>query len=273
MLAKLGGLLGMQDLPGHFAPKPPRRYRLDQLPQDVSALGVRPVVLVQDWFSALFDGAAQRDAIAGLEALGYRPWLLKLHPAGKVAQTFGALPAFKAMAARLCAALSALERLGVPLVGLDPALVMQLRQDYPKAGFTPPPVALPQEFLVRELEAGRVFPQAHAGGTMRLFSHCTESTALPAAGALWQRVYAALGLAVETPSTGCCGMAGLFGHQERHQDVSRRLFDLSWRGKLEGGAQMAASGFSCRCQAARLAGKSLRHPLGLIAQALTEKTP
>ncbi|WP_234730930.1 FAD-binding and (Fe-S)-binding domain-containing protein [Acidocella facilis] len=273
VLGKLGGVLGMLDLPRHYAPKPPRRYRLDKLPQDATALGARPVVLVQDWFSALFDGAAQRDAIAGLEALGYRPWLLKLHPAGKVAQTFGALPAFMAMATRLCAALSALARLGVPLVGLDPALVMQLRQDYPKAGLIPPSVALPQEFLVRELEAGRVFPQAAGSAPMRLFSHCTESTAVPAAGALWRRVYEALGLEVETPSTGCCGMAGLFGHQERHQRVSRRLFDLSWRAKLEGEAEMAASGFSCRCQAERLAGKQLRHPLGLIAQALAGKTP
>ncbi|EKM98519.1 FAD-binding and (Fe-S)-binding domain-containing protein [Acidocella sp. MX-AZ02] len=273
VLGKLGGVLGMLDLPRHYAPKPPRRYRLDKLPQDATALGARPVVLVQDWFSALFDGAAQRDAIAGLEALGYRPWLLKLHPAGKVAQTFGALPAFMAMATRLCAALAALARLGVPLVGLDPALVMQLRQDYPKAGLIPPSVALPQEFLVRELEAGRVFPQAAGSAPMRLFSHCTESTAVPAAGALWRRVYEALGLEVETPSTGCCGMAGLFGHQERHQRVSRRLFDLSWRAKLEGEAEMAASGFSCRCQAERLAGKQLRHPLGLIAQALAGKTP
>lgn len=268
LLARLGAVLGFEDLPVHLAAKPVQTYRLNVIPAAKAALGTRPVILLQDWFSALFDEAAQKDAIAGLEALGYRPWLLRLLPAGKVAQTFGDLPGFRRMATKLVAELHKLEGLGVPLLGLDPAFVMQLRQDYPKAGFAVPCVELPQEFLARELEAGQAFPTARTTAPMRLFSHCTESTALPASGALWGKVFAAIGVTLETPATGCCGMAGLFGHQTRHQPVSRKLFDLSWRKRLEGEMEMAASGFSCRCQAERLAEKTLSHPLGLIARAL-----
>jgi hypothetical protein len=60
-------------------------------------------------------------------------------------------------------------------------------------------------------------------------------------------------------------MAGLFGHQKRHQRVSRRLYDASWRDHVESGEQVMATGFSCRCQSERLSGSTPRHPLGVIA--------
>jgi hypothetical protein len=62
-------------------------------------------------------------------------------------------------------------------------------------------------------------------------------------------------------------MAGLFGHQKRHQEVSTRLFDLSWRREVDGDA-VTVTGFSCRCQSKRLAGRPLRHPLGMIGRML-----
>ncbi|MCZ0961108.1 FAD-binding oxidoreductase, partial [Paracoccus sp. EF6] len=98
--------------------------------------------------------------------------------------------------------------------------------------------------------------------------HCTEQTALPNAGALWAQVFAAIGLKVAPTASGCCGMAGLFGHQERHQAMSRRLYNMSWRDQVEGEAPVLATGFSCRCQAERFSGKGLRHPLGMIADRL-----
>lgn len=271
MLARLGGsLAGAIDLPPHLASKPARHHFLPRHAKP-EMLGSRPVLLVQDWFSALFDAMARDDVIAGLQALGYTPWLLPMRPAGKVAQTLGDLRGFRRMAEFLAGNLRQAEALGAPLVGLDPAFVMQLRQDYPKAGITVPRVELPQEFLAREIEKGRNWPAVtRRAEQIRLFSHCTETTALPAAAALWRRVFNKLSLEVETPATGCCGMAGLFGHQTRHQPVSRKLFDLSWRQHLKDEALIAVSGFSCRCQTERLTGLLARHPLGLIADALRQ---
>ncbi|MCE8442390.1 hypothetical protein, partial [Rhodovulum sulfidophilum] len=74
-----------------------------------------------------------------------------------------------------------------------------------------------------------------------------------------------LGVEIDTPATGCCGMAGLFGHKTRHQTVSKRLFEMSWAPKIGTGAPVLATGFSCRCQTERLAKLPARHPLGLIA--------
>ena len=63
-------------------------------------------------------------------------------------------------------------------------------------------------------------------------------------------------------------MAGLFGHQSRHQAVSRKLFDLSWRDRATTEIPLLATGFSCRCQTGRMTGTLPRHPLALIAEAL-----
>lgn len=258
-----GALSGSTDLPRRLAPRLPPGVTLNAKDLD-GPLPKDTVILVQDWFSALFDGQAQRDVIAGFAALGYRPRMLAMRPAGKMAHGAGDMKGFRAMAHRFADLLARAAATGAPLVAFEPAFGMMLRQEYPGAGVALPKVALPQEFLLAELDAGRRFP-AFAAGKARLFGHCTETAAHPQTGQGWARLFAALGVQAETPDTGCCGMAGLFGHQDRHQKVSRTLFDLSWRPALSDGMPMAATGFSCRCQAERLAGRSLRHPLGLIA--------
>ncbi|TWI35752.1 FAD-binding and (Fe-S)-binding domain-containing protein [Paracoccus sulfuroxidans] len=256
------------DMPARLARPVAARHRI-KLSDLGHPLPENTVLLWQDWFTALFDAEVAQDAVAGLSALGYHPLLVSMRPAGKAAQNMGAEAAFRRMAKRLVAALEKGAATGAPMIGLDPAFVMMLRQDYPKAGLAPPRVMLAQEFLVAEIASGRRFPQVRGQGAVpRILTHCTEQTALPNAGALWAQVFAGLGLKATPSPSGCCGMAGLFGHQERHQTVSRRLYDMSWRDQVEGDAPVLATGFSCRCQAERLSDAKLRHPLGMIADAL-----
>ncbi|WP_230382936.1 FAD-binding and (Fe-S)-binding domain-containing protein [Paracoccus shanxieyensis] len=268
--ARLAGrLIGAVDMPDRLARRLPRRLRLRaaDLAPGAPPLPDRSVILVQDWFSALFDGGLHRDMIAGFQALGYQPRVLQMRPAGKAAQAMGHRAGFQAMAARLVALLDAAAATGAPLIGMDPAFVMQLRQDYPKAGFSPAAVMMPQEFLAAQKLPARTLALRDAS-PVRLMMHCTEASARPAAAQEWARVFAALAIPVETPAIGCCGMAGLYGHQARHQTVSRKLFEMSWRKHVTDDMQLGATGFSCRCQVERLSPAKARHPLGLIAAAL-----
>nr|WP_253949044.1 FAD-binding and (Fe-S)-binding domain-containing protein [Mangrovicoccus sp. HB161399] len=262
-----GKAMGMTDLPAELAGPLPAEARISVAELGQGALSEGTVLVWMDWFSALYDGAAQEDVRRGLAALGYRPRFVDMLPAGKLAGDLGDRAGFAKMADRLQAALEAGAETGAPMIGLDPAFVMALRQDYAKAGRKLPEVMLPQEFLAAEAAGGRAFPQA-AGGSATVFAHCTEATGAPAARKDWAAVLAAVGIAAETPATGCCGMAGMFGHKARHREVSERLFDMSWAAPLAGAEDAAATGFSCRCQAVRQAGRVLRHPLGLIADRL-----
>lgn len=261
------GLLAVVDLPEVLARPIAKRHRI-RLADLGHGLPANAVLLWQDWFTAFFDDQVALDAVAGLTALGYHPLLVEMRPSGKAARNMGADSLFLKMAAALVEALQKGAAAGVPMIGLDPAFVMMLRQDYTKAGLTPPPLLLAQEFLSAEIAAGRRFPQAGDKQDLQILSHCTESTALPNAGTLWAKVFEAIGLRATPAPSGCCGMAGLFGHQKRHQQMSRNLYDMSWKKIVEGEAPVAATGFSCRCQAERLGGKTLRHPLGIIASAL-----
>lgn len=262
-----GALLDAVDLPEAIARPVATSDRIA-----LSALGKtlpeKTVLLWQDWFTALFDEGVQRDAVAGLKALGYRPLIVEMLPAGKAALNGGDMEGFRSMASRLAQALRRASASQVPMLGLDPAFVMMLRQDYPKAGLAVPELLLPQEFLAREITGGRALPRCTSTPSATLLSHCTEATALAKTGALWTEVFKAIGVSLQTPATGCCGMAGLFGHQKRHQAVSKKLFSLSWAKHMKQEAPVVATGFSCRCQAERLSARELRHPLGLIADLL-----
>ncbi|MCB1351325.1 MAG: FAD-binding oxidoreductase [Rhodobacteraceae bacterium] len=267
LMARLGeALTGSVDMPSHLTTGLPKGIWLREA--DLSGqLPDGTVILVQDWFTALFDAEVQRDMIAGFTALGYTPRLLEVHPGGKAAYTAGDMEGFRRLAGRLAGLLHKAAKTGAPLVAFEPAFGMMLRQEYANIGLSVPRVQMPQEFLARETAARR-FPQARRSVAAKLLSHCTEATAQPQSGTQWASVFEALGVRVETPATGCCGMAGLFGYQKRHQDVSTRLFDMSWRPQVEGEGEIMATGFSCRCQIERLSGKEPRHPMGVIADLL-----
>ncbi|MGV1988709.1 FAD-binding and (Fe-S)-binding domain-containing protein [Agrobacterium sp. 22-221-1] len=267
--SRIGGwLTASQDLPRHLAWLP-RGLQVREEDLRPGRLPENTVIIAQDWFTALFDGAVQRQAIAGLAALGYNVRFLPMRPGGKVALNLGDTASFRSMAEALSRQLHAAAKTGLPLIAVEPAFAMMLRQDYAKVGIALPLVSLPQEFLAKE--AGRRdFPKARLNKPIKLLSHCTEATALPQTGALWKKVFAAMGLEMDAPATGCCGMAGLFGHQKRHQPMSRRLFDFSWRSHIESRDIVAATGFSCRCQAKRLSGTQPSHPLGMIADLLSQ---
>jgi FAD/FMN-containing dehydrogenase/Fe-S oxidoreductase len=262
-------LIAAQDLPKTLARPLPARNRVSVRALGKRRLPANAVLVWQDWFTALFDEGLQRDALAGLEALGYLPLFVEMLPSGKAALNLGDLAGFRVMALDLSDGLARGAARGTPMIGLDPAYVMMLRQDYPAEGLPVPEVLLPQEFLAREIRQGRIPARPQTTAVAKLFSHCTEVTGFPEAPKLWAEVFSALGLEIETPSTGCCGMAGVFGHQKRHQHVSRRLYEMSWRDHVAAAkAPVLATGFSCRCQIERLSGAVTRHPLGYIADLL-----
>lgn len=227
----------------------------------------KTVCLVQDPFTALFDTQAIIAVADGLLALGYRPIIVSAMAGGKAAHVLGDRKGFRQQAKRLRKQLDRIAAGGLPMVGIDPAFVMMLRQEYQKAGLhISAPVLLPQEFLASRLDAGDVWPTMRDEHREKLFLHCTEATQ-PHMAAQWRRVFERLGLSIEVVSTGCCGMAGLFGHLDRHQTVSRNLFALSWESHIEGEERIVATGFSCRCQTERFSKALAIHPMGRIAEA------
>jgi FAD/FMN-containing dehydrogenase/Fe-S oxidoreductase len=229
----------------------------------------KTVFLVQDAFTALFDVPAVAATARGLELMGYEPVVIEALAGGKAAHVKGDRPRFMAQAKRLAAELRRLEATGRPLIGTDPSQVHFIRHDYPRIGLDDlPKIWSVEEFLASQLRGGRPFRNAAAGGTSAtIFLHCTEQAMRPGTRADWEAVFAAIDIKVTVAQTGCCGMAGTFGHERRHQEWSKSLFSLSWASRVASASKVCATGFSCRCQVERCSPRTAIHPMRLLADA------
>ena len=83
-----------------------------------------------------------------------------------------------------------------------------------------------------------------------LFSHCGEQTSGAASQKFWPQVFGVFGHDLEVVQVGCCGMAGAYGHDLKHQAESRGIFDGSWgrqiQATVDAGRIPLATGASCR---------------------------
>ncbi len=219
------------------------------------------VVIVQDAFTTHFEAELVADLCALLVELGFRPWLAPYRPNGKPLHVHGFLARFGKVAADGAAPLRALAAEGVPLIGIDPSMTLTYRSEYAAAlpEGAAPKVQLVQEWLSGRLDA--VAPRS-GGGTFRLLPHCTERTNAPGAVKDWQAVFLHLGLRLDVPASGCCGMAGTYGHEARNRATSEIIYGQSWAQRVhEGAGDLLADGYSCRSQVKIIDGIRLRHPV------------
>ncbi|MGX9120866.1 FAD-binding and (Fe-S)-binding domain-containing protein [Mesorhizobium sp. BHbsci] len=270
-------VVGLVDLP---ALRPARRGIIPsdahfgnwrRLPADVKR---RTVLLVEDSFTGAFDGDAVHAARDLLTALGYDVHLIAARPNGKPLHVLGMLDRFSQVANSARAYHNRLLDTGLHVIGIEPVTVLMHEGEYRTAasdgGDRSALVRSFESFLAEQIQAGKIAARESRSEMpfYFLFLHCTEKTANPRAAEQWKRIFATFGLALETPATGCCGMAGLFGHEREHAALSQQLFAMSWAARLAGKdkGHVLATGFSCRCQTKRFAGFRPRHP----AEALVE---
>ncbi|WP_115718488.1 D-2-hydroxyglutarate dehydrogenase YdiJ [Gallaecimonas mangrovi] len=234
---------------------------------DLQALARHPekdklVLVVQDPFTSYYDAPVVADLVHFIEKLGFIPKLVPFKPNGKAEHVKGFMARFAKTAASGAAFFNALSQLEVPLVGVDPSLVLCYRDEYQKVlgdkrgDFK---VLLAQEWLAELPDS--VFAVIKGQGSATLFGHCTEKTALPASEKTWQQIFAKAGHQLAVANVGCCGMAGTYGHEAEHLDDSKGIYGLSWRQAVANADTVLATGYSCRCQVGRMEGNKPLHPI------------
>ncbi len=272
-------VIGIADAPLLDARPAPRRLRERGIPlSGVEALARLPkdapvVVVVQDAFTTFYEPAVLEASCLLLRALGYEPHVLPYFENGKALHIKGFLRAFGNVVARNAELLRRVGALGFPVVGIEPAVALTYRDEYPKrleadAGFR---VHLLQEWLAEQPLGARAPGGRPHGSAFRLMSHCTEQALVTKAPSYWAQVFAALGVPLELVKSGCCGMCGVYGHEVAHRSDSLGIFDLSWRTKIDPAvdrARLLATGHSCRTQVERALGFVPLHPAQALLSAL-----
>ncbi|MBF4921127.1 FAD-binding oxidoreductase [Cronobacter sakazakii] len=237
---------------------------LEELERLTEAEKARTVLVVQDTFTSYYDAQVVADFVRLCEKLGFQPVVLPFSPNGKAQHIKGFLQRFARTARKTADFLNRVAALGMPMVGVDPALVLCYRDEYKQTlGETRGEfhVQLVHEWLTTAL-ADR--PASPVGGEpWYLFGHCTEVTALPGTAGQWAAIFAKFGAKLEGVNVGCCGMAGTYGHEVKNHANSLGIYELSWHQAMQRlpRTRCLATGYSCRSQVKRIEGSGVRHPL------------
>ena len=234
------------------------------------------VLIVQDPFTSFYDANTVQRMMALIKKLGLEPILLPFKPNGKAQHVKGFLARFASTAKSSSEFLNQLATLDIPMLGMDASMVLCYRDEYAKTlgdkrgNFN---VLLAHEWLLSFIKQDQTFKNDVDDDqqAFKLFSHCTEKTALANSENEWSIIFNHFGLTLEHVSVGCCGMAGTYGHEKSNLDNSKGLFELSWQPKITELApeQILATGFSCRSQVKRFAKVQARHPVEALLVALT----
>jgi Fe-S oxidoreductase len=228
------------------------------------------VLIVQDPFTSYYDAEVVDDFVSLVKKVGKTPVLLPFKPNGKAQHIKGFLKQFAKSAENTAAFLSQLADLGIPMVGVDPAMVLCYRDEYTeilgnkRGDFD---VLMVHEWMLPRLDSFTVSGPSDQP-PWYLFAHCTEKTKLPNAEKEWVTIFKAFGGILEPVSVGCCGMAGTFGHELDKLQMSKDIYDLSWQPNLEQlpKERCLVTGYSCRSQVKRFEEAKLKHPLQVLLQ-------
>ncbi len=252
-----------------------------------------PLLLLSDTFNRYFFPKVERAAIEVL-SMGHEVRMIPILGAGRTLISKGFLEPAKRHAARLVEAIYRLDPQGVlPIVGIEPSEIYTLKDEFldllpddPRTVSLAERAFMVDEFLIRPGDDGtpRISTIANAQSKKQLplpkvllHGHCYQKAQPPSADGYPVGVTAtvaalkAIGYTVEVIDDGCCGMAGAFGYEAEHYELSMKVGELAMLPAIrvaidrESVIIIAAPGISCRSQIEDGAGIEPVHPVELLA--------
>jgi FAD/FMN-containing dehydrogenase/Fe-S oxidoreductase len=252
---------------------------------DVRLSVPREVVLFADTFNNYFEPDNLRAAQHVLHAAGYHVHIARPANGGRplcCGRTFlaqGMIDQARSEALRLLTAVKPFLERGVPVVGLEPSCLLTFRDEYLVLGLDREEVGvlaeradLFEEFLADELNAGRLSlalrPIVHKRALLHGHCHQKAFAVMPATARVLSLIP---DLEVRTVESSCCGMAGAFGYETEHFDVSMAMGEASLFPAVRAAgpeAIIVADGTSCRHQIRDGTSRDAVHVARVLEQAL-----
>jgi Fe-S oxidoreductase len=266
-----------------FAPETFPRWFRDSHKQPAGAAPRGDAVLFHDTFTDYYHPEVGRAAVQVLEALGYSVVVVnRTACCGRPAISKGMLKTAKQWTRQNVDALLPYAQRGVPIVGTEPSCLLSFRDEYPDLlRDEASRMVAGQSFLLDELitklalEDKDAVESAFAGqGDVLLHAHCHQK-----AGAGAEPTLTALRLAGYNPrliDTSCCGMAGSFGFEAEHYEMSKAMGSLRLFPAVEAAppeTAIAITGVSCRQQIGHFTSRRPQHAVELLAAALKNPHP
>ncbi|TAE31326.1 MAG: FAD-binding oxidoreductase [Cytophagales bacterium] len=240
-----------------------------------------PLLLFCDEFTNYNDVEVGQKAIQLLERLGYNVIIPEHGESGRAALSKGMLKMARKLAERNVRDLRNVVTAETPLVGLEPSAILTFRDEYPElvdeslaedARQLAKNALTFEEFIAREIDAKRIRPEQFTDEKrlVKLHGHCQQkavSSLVPGKKALsLPKNYT-----VQLIPSGCCGMAGSFGYEKEHYELSMQIGELVLLPTVRqqpANVIIAAPGTSCRHQIHDGTGRTAQHPAQILFDAL-----
>jgi len=233
------------------------------------------VVLFDDTFVTYNVPEIGQAAVQLLETAGYRVVLVDRKCCGRPLISKGLLDEARDHAAWNVARLAPYAARGVAIVGLEPSCLLTLRDEWvdllrtDEARTVARQSLLLEEFLLRERANGLTLSFSGAGRKALLHGHCHQKALVGTGPTVAVLKWA--GYDVSEVDSGCCGMAGSFGFEREHYDISVSLGNRRLAPAVKAAPAdtvIVAPGMSCRQQIDHLTGRRAKHPAEALLQAL-----
>ena len=239
------------------------------------------VYLYADEFTNYNDVETGKAAIKLLSLLGYEVVIPQHEESGRTFLSKGLLRSARKKAVANVNLLKHLISEETPLVGIEPSAILTFRDEYPdllkgdlkeQARTLARNALMFDEWIIREHEKGRIDKSIFTTEArhIRLHGHCHQK-ALTTTGPTKAMLSLPSNYTVEELKTGCCGMAGSFGFEKEHYDLSMKIGELVLLPEVRKTAEdviIAAPGTSCRHQIKDGTGKTALHPIEVLLQAV-----
>ena len=241
----------------------------------------KKVYLFCDEFTNYNDTEIGIKAILLLERLGYEVVIPKHEESGRAWLSKGLLRDAKKIAQKNVKLLSPIITENTPLIGIEPSAILTFRDEYvdlvdddqlEKAQELSSNVYLIDEFLTKEAAKGNISKEQFTkeAKLIKLHGHCQQK-AWNALSASVKMLSIPENYKVETIPSGCCGMAGSFGYEKEHYDISMQIGELVLLPTVRQQPKeviIAAPGTSCRHQIKDGTGKKALHTVEILYEAL-----
>ncbi|WP_290790469.1 FAD-binding and (Fe-S)-binding domain-containing protein [Flavihumibacter sp. UBA7668] len=243
--------------------------------------GKRRVYFFCDEFTNYNDVVAGMKCIELLERLGYEVLLPKHIESGRTHLSKGLVKRAKEIAAKNLALMEPILDDGFPIIGLEPSAILSFRDEYldlvprsllDQAKKLAAKSFLVEEFLAMEVAGGRIGPaQFHSDKKeILVHGHCHQK-ALSSVSYVMEILSIPANYVATLVNSGCCGMAGSFGYDKDHYEVSMQIGELVLFPAVRqqsASTLIAASGTSCRHQIKDGTGRVAQHPVEILYEAL-----
>jgi len=239
------------------------------------------VYLFCDEFTNYNDVEVGIKAIQLLEKLGYEVIIPEHEESGRTWLSKGLVREAKKIVNKNIALLSPLVTADTPLIGIEPSAILTFRDEYidladddqfEKAKALSKHVFLVDEFIANEIAKGHITKDRFTKEkkTIQLHGHCQQK-ALSSVAASVTMLSLPENYTVETIPSGCCGMAGSFGYEKEHYDLSMKIGEMvlfPTVRKQPADTIIAAPGTSCRHQVKDGTGRKALHTVEILYEAL-----